>query len=40
MAHISYPFNGMGGRVIAGYDSREAAEALEATLWNEGVELL
>jgi len=30
--HIAYPFNGMGGEVVGGFETREAAEGAEADL--------
>jgi hypothetical protein len=34
MAHIPYPFNGMGGYVLGRFDSLAAAQAAEAKYWD------
>lgn len=34
-AHVSYPFNDMGGRVESGHDTLEEAKQAEVALWNE-----
>ncbi len=34
MAHIPYPFNGMGGSVLGRFGSIEAAQAAEDTAWD------